>query len=57
MPLLCSVCHLLRLYSLRHRTKAEFFFSFNRNEDEESDDEDLKSDQSVDESDLDFDEV
>ena len=38
--------------------KAElFFFSFNRNDNEECYDEDHESDQSVDDSDLNFDEV
>ena len=59
IPLLFFVCHLLKPYSLRHRTKADLFllFSFDRNDNEACDDEDHESDQSVDDADLNFDEV
>ena len=48
---------LLPLFSTSWNLKLSCFFSFNRNDNEECYDEDHESDQSVDDSDLNFDEV
>ena len=55
------VTYSVKPYSLSHGTKAELFYSFNRNDNEacEIEDEDDESDQSVDAADLrvNFDEI